>query len=214
MKKIALFIAPQYCSIQSYNGIIHALESDYKFKLFTKHKIEDNFFNDVDAVMFGGGFGDSDSYNHLLKQNEKQIKRFVSNGGKYVGICMGGYWAGSSYFNLLEGCDVVQYITRPNTDTQRPHAKNLDVIWQNTKEKMFFYDGFVVTDGNYEVVSRYMNGDAMAIIQNNIGIIGCHPEATEYWYDSYSWLKGKYQSKHHLLLDFVNKMFLNYHSRA
>ena len=122
--------------------------------------------------------------------------------------------AGSSYFNLLEGCDVVQYITRPNTDTRRPHAKNLDVIWQNTKEKMFFYDGFVVTDGNYEVVSRYMNGDAMAIIQNNIGIIGCHPEATEYWYDSYSWLKGKYQSKHHLLLDFVNKMFLNYHSRV
>ena len=205
MKKIALFVAHPYCSIQGYNGTIHALESKYKFKLFTKHKVEDNFFDDVDAVMFGGGFGDSDSYKHLLKQNAKQVRRFVDSGGKYIGICMGGYWAGSSYFNILDGCDTVQYITRPNTDTRRPHAKDLDVMWQGNKEKMFFYDGFAVTDGDYEVVSRYMNGDAMAIIQNNIGIIGCHPEATSYWYDSYSWMKGKYQSKHHLLLDFVDR---------
>ena len=207
MKKIALFVAQPYCSIEGYNGIIHALESKYKFKLFTKQVVEDNFFNDVDAVMFGGGIGDADSFKHLLRHNKDAVLQFISNGGKYLGICMGGYWAGSEYFNLLKGCDTVQYITRPNTDTRRPHAKDLDVMWQDNKEKMFFYDGFAVTDGNYEVVSQYMNGDPMAIIQNNIGIVGCHPEATEHWYSSYSWMKGKYVSKHHLLLDFVNKVF-------
>ena len=62
MKKIALFIAQPYCSIQGYNGIIHSLESKYRFKLFTKHKVEDNFFDDVDAILFGGGIGDSDSF--------------------------------------------------------------------------------------------------------------------------------------------------------
>ena len=206
MKKIALFVAHPYCSVQGYNGIIQSLESRYNFKLFTKHKVEDNFFDDVDAVMFGGGLGDSDSFKHLLKENKRDVKNFVRSGGKYIGICMGGYWTGSEYFNLLENCDTVQYIKQPNTDTRRPHAKNLDVMWEGRKEKMFFYDGFAVTDGDYETVAKYMNGDAMAIIQNNIGIIGCHPEATDYWYNSYSWMKGKYESKHHLLLDFVQKI--------
>ena len=206
MKKIALFVAHPYCSVQGYNGIIQSLESRYNFKLFTKHKVEDNFFDDVDAVMFGGGLGDSDSFKHLLKENKRDVKNFVRSGGKYIGICMGGYWAGSEYFNLLQKCDSVQYIKQPNTDTRRPHAKNLDVMWEGRKEKMFFYDGFAVTDGDYEIVAKYMNGDAMAVIQNNIGIIGCHPEATNHWYDSYSWMTGKYESKHHLLLDFVQKI--------
>jgi hypothetical protein len=46
----------------------------------------------------------------------------------------------------------------------------------------------------------------MAIIQENIGLIGCHPEAESFWYDSYSWMQGKYISKHSLLLDFVNTL--------
>ena len=206
MKRLALFVAHPYCSVQGYNGIIESLESNYTLKLFTKHEVEDDFFDDVDAVVFGGGFGDSDSFRHLLKHNGKLVKKFVNSGGKYIGICMGGYWAGSEYFDLLDGCDTVQYIKQPNTDTRRPHAKNLDIMWEGRKEKMFFYDGFAVTDGDYEIVAKYMNGDAMAVIQNNIGIIGCHPEATNHWYDSYSWMKGKYESKHHLLLDFVQKI--------
>jgi hypothetical protein len=55
-----------------------------------------------------------------------------------------------------------------------------------------------------------MNGYAMAIIQNNIGLIGCHPESEQFWYDSYSWMRGKYhRGQHHgLLLDFVDQMFV------
>jgi hypothetical protein len=206
MKKLALFVAHPYCSTQSNNGIVQALESRYSFKLFSKHEIEETFFDDVDGVVFGGGFGDSESFHHLMKHNCKSIKKFVRSGGKYIGICMGGYWAGKQYFNILQGCDTVQYIKRPYTDTRRPHAKDLDVIWNGSPEKMFFYDGFAVTPGDYLCYAKYMNSDAMAIIQNNIGIIGCHPEATQHWYDSYSWMHGKYVSKHNLLLQFVNKV--------
>lgn len=206
MKRLALFVAHPYCSVQSYNGIIQALDSKYRFKLFTKHEVEKGFFDDVDGVIFGGGIGNSDSYDHLLKNNSKVVREFVRSGGKYIGICMGGYWAGKDYLNLLDGCDTVQYITRPFTDTRRPHAKNLDIIWNGNKEKMFFYDGFAVTHGNYETYATYMNGDAMAIIQNNIGIIGCHPEATPYWFDCYSWMRGKFANKQHLLLDFVERI--------
>ena len=206
-KTIALFVAQPYVSTQSCNGIIEALSPKYNFRLFTKHEIDDGFFNNIDAICFGGGFGTADSWDHLFKVNKKSIKSFVRSGGKYIGICMGGYWTGQHYFNLLDGADVVQYIKQPNTDTRRPHAKNIQVDWNGKQEKMFFYDGFAVNgdESKYETYARYKNGDPMAIIQNNIGIIGCHPEATQYWYDEYTWLKGKYESKHNLLLEFVEE---------
>jgi hypothetical protein len=73
---------------------------------------------------------------------------------------------------------------------------------------MFFYDGCaLVGDVNkFKTIATYANGDAMAIIQNNIGLIGCHPESDLFWYDSYSWMRGKYSSKHDLLLEFVNTL--------
>ena len=207
MKKLAIFVSHPYCSVQSVNGIIESLEKKYTFKMFSKHEVEETFFDDIDAVVFPGGIGNSNSYYSLHSENEEMIKQYVLSGGKYIGICMGGYWAGSNYFNLLQGCDTVQYIKSINTDTKRPHPKNLDVIWKGKEEKMFFYDGFSVTKGNYDVYASYKNGEPMAIIQDNIGIIGCHPEATKYWYDSYSWMKNKFVSKQHLLLEFVNEVF-------
>lgn len=206
---IALFISDPKCSVQSSNGIMKALGNKYTFKIFSKNELEENFFDNVDMIIVPGGFGDSDSYKNLFKRNAKRIKKFVKQGGKYLGICMGGYWAGKHYLNILDNLDTVQYIRRPRTDTRRPHAKNIQINWQGVDTKMFFYDGCaVVGDGDYETIATYTNGDPMAIIQNNIGIIGCHPESEEFWYDSYSWLKGKYHNGEHgrLLLEFTNRL--------
>ena len=207
--KIALFVCDPKCSVQSTNGVMNALSSNYNFKLFSKNEVENGFFDDVDMVIFPGGIGDSDSYDTILKNNKDVVVDFVTRGGKYLGICMGAYWAGKDYFDILDDVDSLQYIKRPNTDTRRPHAKNIKINWQGTNTTMFFYDGCaMVGDGHYETIATYANGDAMAIIQKNIGLIGCHPESQQFWYDSYSWLKGKYHNgtQHKLLLDFVNEL--------
>ena len=208
---IALFVADPFCSVQSSNGVINALSNDYKFKLFSKNKVEEGFFEEVDIVAVPGGIGDADSFGRLFKANQNSVKNFVTNGGKYLGICMGAYWAGSNYLNILDHVDAVQYITQPNTDTRRPHAKDISIQWQGHPNRMFFYDGcaLVGDPSKFTTIATYANGDAMAIMQNNIGLIGCHPEADQFWYDGYTWLRGKYTSKHHLLLEFVNQ--LNYH---
>jgi glutamine amidotransferase-like uncharacterized protein len=86
---IALFVHQPMCSTQSGNGIIKALSSDYNFKIFSKHTLEKGFFDEVDMVAFPGGFGNSDSYDYLLKNSKHLIKNFVNNGGRYLGICMG-----------------------------------------------------------------------------------------------------------------------------
>ena len=209
MKTIALFVCDPKCSVQSSNGIIKALGEHYKFKLFSKNEVEDNFFNNVDMIAVPGGFGDSDSFKTLLKHNGKAIKKYVKNGGCYLGICMGAYWAGKHYFNILEGVDAVQYMRQPNTDTRRPHAKNIKIEWLGEPMNMFWYDGCAFTGpGYYDTIAKYTNDDPMSIIQKRIGLIGCHPESEQFWYDSYSWMKGKYHNgKHHtLLLEFVNEL--------
>ena len=211
MKTIALFVCDPKCSVQSSNGVMKALSGNYKFKLFSKNEVEQGFFDDVDMVAFPGGFGDSDSYDTILKNNKDVVVDFVTRGGKYLGICMGAYWAGKDYFNILDKVDAVQYIKRPGACTKRPHAKNMPVMWRNQPYNMFFYDGCAIVGGDmspYETIATYSNGDNMAIIQNRIGLIGCHPESEQFWYDNYSWLKGRYhQGIHHtLLLDFVNEL--------
>ena len=206
---IALFVLDPICSIQSANGIVRALQSDYNFKIFSINPLEDNFFEDIDIIAVPGGFGDASSFERAFKHNGDHITEFVRNGGKYLGICMGAYWAGKHYFNILDNVDAVQYITQPGTDTKRPHAKDIKVNWNGSSTTMFFYDGCaLVGDGQYDTVATYSTGDAMAIIQNNIGCIGCHPESEQFWYDSYSWMKGKYHNgqHHRLLLDFVNQI--------
>lgn len=207
---IALFIHDPKCSVQSGNGIMKALGEYYNFKLFSKNVVEYNFFEGVDMVAVPGGFGDSDSYDNLLKHNAKSIRKFVHNGGRYLGICMGAYWAGHHYFNILDGVDAVQYIKQPRTDTRRPHAKAVAITWDGNPDRMFFYDGCALVGDHrkFKTIATYANGDSMAIMQNRIGLIGCHPESQDFWYESYSYLRGKYHNGHHhdLLLSFVNKL--------
>jgi glutamine amidotransferase-like uncharacterized protein len=207
VKTLALYLLDPKCSVQSGNGIIHALEQDYRVKIFGKNPIEDNFFKDVDLIAVPGGFGDASSYDQAFKHNAEALREFISSGGAYLGICMGAYWAGSNYLNILNSVDAVQYIKQPNTDTRRPHAKDLLVTWNNANTRMFFYDGCALVGNlatsNTRTVARYSNGDAMAIQQGRIGLIGCHPEAEPFWYDSYSYLRGRYTNNHALLREFV-----------
>ena len=214
MKTIALFVHQPYCSVQSDNGIIEALSPYYRFKIFTKHELEDDFFDDVDCLCVPGGIGDYLTFNKVMQHHIDPIKTFLDRGGRYLGICMGAYWAGSKFLNILKNRDCVQYLARPKTDTRRPHAKNLPVDWLGNTEKMFWYDGCAITGkGKFDVVATYPNGDVMAGYQDRIGLIGSHPEAEKFWYDEYTWLAKVYdesiaRNNHELLHDFVNQLML------
>ena len=208
MKTIALFLHQPRCSVQSGNGIIQSLTPYYRFKIFTRHQLEDNFFDDVDCVAFPGGMGDADTYDWMLKENALRIRTFINRGGRYLGICMGAYWADRNYFNILDNVRAVQYIKRPHTDTRRPHAKACSITWNSQADRMYFYDGCALVGTGFETVARYANGDAMAIIQNRVGLIGCHPESQQFWYDK-NYLKPHWHQGRHnqLLQDFVHDLF-------
>lgn len=188
-----------------------ALLPHYDIVTFSEDTLNAATLSGVSVIAFPGGIGDSDSYYEFFRRRTANIVAdFVANGGKYLGICMGAYWAGKDYFNILDEVDVIQYIKHSGTCTRRPHAKNMPTNWYGGHyEDMFFYDGpTFVGHGSYKRIATYANtGLPMAIRQRNIMLIGCHPESEQFWYDSYSWMRGKYHdgTHHEILLDLVDE---------
>ncbi|NBP14561.1 hypothetical protein EBU95_09235 [bacterium] len=208
--KVALFKNHPECSIDCCNGIIEALSTEYKIDLFEKQDFNKVIFRNYDLVIFPGGIGDSHShYNLFTRRQGNMLAEYIENGGKYLGICMGAYWAGPWYFDLLENIEVVQYIKRPTADIRRPYKTVANITWHNQEYNMFFYDGctYLGDESTFITVSRYANGDPQAIIQGNVGLIGCHPESERYWYKDRYLKKDWHNKEHHVLLKhFVNQL--------
>lgn len=213
MKTIAIFLHHPECSEDCVKAMVNSLSKKYNIKIFKEEDLDDdNFFNDLDVIAFPGGIGDSDSYpNFFTRRRANKIAKFISSGGHYLGICMGAYWAGRRYFDILDAVEPVQYIKRPNADVRRSYGTVASVTWNGNLENMYFYDGcaLIGDESSFETVARYSNGDPMAIIQGRIGLIGCHPEASKYWYEkpwqyiNKFWNGGKH---HSLLVDFVDEL--------
>ncbi len=171
-KTIAIFLHHPTCSIESVNGVIAALSPSYQIRIFTRHKVPDGFFDDVDMVVFPGGVGDDSAFVSLLKNNIDEIKAFLDRGGKYLGICMGAYWADAYYFGLHKDTRVVPYINRPKADIKSSYATTVPIVWRGEAERMYFYDGPTFVGGEFEKIATYANGDPMAIVQGSIGLSG------------------------------------------
>jgi glutamine amidotransferase-like uncharacterized protein len=213
VKNLALFIHHPECSEDCVNATTHALSSDYNVRLFNEKELDDDrIFYDTDVVVFPGGIGDSDSYpNFFTRRRANRIAEFIQNGGHYLGICMGAYWAGSRYFDILDDVEPEQYIKRPESDVKRSYSTVASVTWNGQQENMFFYDGcsLIGDENKFKTIARYTNGDPMAIIQNRIGLIGCHPEAEQYWFEKPRQYINKYWNDglhHKLLLDFTKEL--------
>ena len=213
MKRLALFVRHPECSTDCAYSMVHALSAHYQIRIFEEKELDDDdFFDHLDVIAFPGGIGDSDTYpNFFTRRRANRIAEFISSGGHYLGICMGAYWAGSRYFDILDSVEPTQYIKRPNADVRRSYGTVASVTWKNQNEKMYFYDGcaLIGDETQFNTVARYANGDPMAIIQGRIGLIGCHPEAPLYWFEkpwgyiNKHWNGGKH---HELLLNFVNDL--------
>ena len=209
-KNIAIFLHHPMCSAESVNGIIRALAPAYNIKLFTRHKVQEGFFDDVAMVVFPGGTGDASGFSHLLKSNLDDVKQCLRRGGKYLGICMGAYWADAYYFDILKDTRVLQYIKRPGADIRSSYGTTAAVEWQGEKHRMYFYDGATFTEGAFQTVATYANGDPMAIVQGHVGLIGCHLESQQHWYSKKYMQPHWHQNQHHpVLWQFVANHLLN-----
>mgnify|MGYP000666221335 CR=1 FL=1 len=199
-KTIAIFVHHPTCSIDSVNGLIAALSPLAQIKLFTRHKVQQGFFDDVDLVVFPGGDGEATVFRSLLKSNMPDVRAYMQRGGKYLGICMGAYWADAYYFNLLKSTRCVQYIKRPKADIRSSYGTTAKVNWRGKPQRMYFYDGPTYVGGAFHTLASYANGDPMAVVQGSVGLIGCHLESQQHWYSKKVLQPHWHQNTHHRLL--------------
>ena len=197
------------CSVLCCSGMYEALSCDFTIEILPFKDVKIKKLKKYHIVAFPGGIGDSDSFEYLLKNRADDVAEYIGNGGRYLGICMGAYWASKYYFNLLDDVEAVQYIKRRKSDIKRSYATIADVLWNNETQSMYFYDGcaLIGDKSKMNIVSTYANGDPMAIYQKRIGLIGCHPESMPSWYDRPYLQSYWHEFAHHkLLLAFVNKL--------
>jgi hypothetical protein len=205
---MAIFIHDPQCETECALGMIDGFVRDFDIRTFGLNELNYQFLLDFDVVCFPGGMGDSDDFDNIFNAEHIQaVQKYVKHAeGKYFGICMGAYWAGPDYFDVVEDLTIGQYIERPTGDIVYDGPTVAEVTWLNEPETMYFYDGCAVLGDNMDVIATYANGDAMAVIQGNVGVIGCHPEALEWWYTEGE-IYNFYNPKHaKLMADFVKQL--------
>lgn len=135
-----------------------------------------------------------DAWEHV-KKTAPAIRKFVKNGGRYLGFCMGGYLAGQNPgFELLPG-DTDQWIASKKASIEDDGDYIVDVEWNKKKRSMYFQDGpFFIVDKDdkdakdVEVLAKYADNDKIAAMvapygKGKVGVSGPHPEADDTWYE-------------------------------
>jgi hypothetical protein len=214
MKPImAIFIHDPQCETECALGMIEGFVCDFDIRTFGLNELNYEFLLDFDVVCFPGGMGDSDDFYEIFTAEHVQaVQDYVNKAnGKYFGICMGAYWAGSAYFDVVEDLTIGQYIERPTADIDYDGPTVAEIDWGNYTTMMYFYDGCAILGESWDMdtFATYANGDPMAVIQGNVGVIGCHPEALSWWYAEGN-LDDYYDPKHAQLMCSFVKQLVNY----
>jgi glutamine amidotransferase-like uncharacterized protein len=172
----------------------------------------------ADCLVMPGGLGDSDQFDQKLYRKKKIVQNYVASGGRYLGICMGGYFAGHHYFDILTNVEAVQYIKRKGSSTKKSTPVVIDLTWGNNNNcPMYFFDGAAFIPKNCDhmpakIISRYQNGDVAALMQpfgrGIVGVIGPHPEAQKWWFYTNEHIKHRWKDsvQDKLFLNFVKKL--------
>ncbi|HEV7824733.1 MAG TPA: BPL-N domain-containing protein [Mycobacteriales bacterium] len=142
----------------------------------------------------GGGDSVERAYRQM-KGSAGTIRRYVRSGGRYLGVCMGGYLAGHWRGLRLLPEDTDQFITSPGAGVTTAEDTLVDVDWRGRRHRMFFQDGPVFrlpasVPAGVTVLARYTsNGEVAAMVapfgRGKVGVVGPHPEAPDDWYDAH-----------------------------
>ena len=136
------------------------------------------------------GGEDVDHLNQGWTAEDRQaIRDYVYNGGRYYGVCLGGYWAGDwpgsqpGFQSLgIIPAHVIAY-------SKTPEARIEKINWLGKTRYAYFQDGpaFFLSDASsVHVFATYENGSVATFIskygKGKVGISGVHFEAPRDWY--------------------------------
>ncbi|KVQ26240.1 BPL-N domain-containing protein [Burkholderia cepacia] len=140
-------------------------------------------------VQPGGGQDIPGAAASIGKDAIEAVRHYVSNGGRYLGICMGAYLAGDPGFGLVAG-EIDSEVDRPRSTLHGIADTVTPVVWRGKKRWIYFQDGAMLPAApGAAVLATYPNRDIAAATyrygKGRVGLVGPHPEADESWYREY-----------------------------
>lgn len=149
-------------------------------------------FAKADLYVQPGGTDNIDETLDALSTAEiLNLKSFVAQGGRYLGICAGGYLAGqySDELHTRKAFGLLPHLMI-DEELESSDATLLSVFWGQHKRTMYFQGGpsFGSTaTKNTQVIARYADSGHIAAQispygKGFVGVIGPHPEADQDWF--------------------------------
>ena len=126
------------------------------------------------------------------------IRGYIANGGRYLGVCLGGYWAGraGAWPGTLSGFEALDIIPARvlELSPDGTRGKVVPIHWKGRPRQAYFQDApsFEITDPSrvLKIYATYDDNGYVAAFLSRYGsgtvaVSGVHLEATQDWYDDY-----------------------------
>jgi glutamine amidotransferase-like uncharacterized protein len=178
------------CVVGVKNGLVNAnnnyLVPGYRFSYSTTRTITSSVLSHYDVLVMPGG---SSGLNYVKTISSTVIRKYVSSGHGYVGICAGAY-SGSKYVDGMYSA----WGLAPHVYSKHPnHEGNLPVSITSTGSKLFGYGGGV-TLVHYNGPALYAKGPGVVTFatyaDNHIGYKGYGAIVGESFYKGRTVLSG------------------------
>jgi hypothetical protein len=136
-----------------------------------------------------GADGDDHAAFRRQRRDRPAIRAFVRGGGRYLGVCMGGFLAERGFFGVFRG-RVDEYHSSRGASVRTADPALVEVSWRGRPRRMYFQDGgFMVprrSARDVTVLATYPNGSIAAVVARRgagkVALCGPHPEAPPQWY--------------------------------
>lgn len=143
----------------------------------------------ADLYVQPGGGDDLAATWRDLEGSADAVRDWVAGGGRYLGICFGGYLAGRAPgFDLLPG-DAFGWAGSPGASVPDARDTVIPVRWRGERRHVYFQDGpgFALEDGaEAEVLATYDDGVPAVLVAahgaGRVAVTGPHLEADASWY--------------------------------
>ncbi len=164
--------------------------SNYDFVFATGENVTNALQSAAVYIQPGGGDSMEVGWNGV-KGFAINLQKWIAAGGHYVGICMGGYLAGTQPgFDLLGDGESHGYMDSPSADIKNMSDFLITLKWRGVEKKLFFQGGpsFILPSNRngVQVLATYSNNDIAAMVvpygKGSVGVVGPHPEAPQDWF--------------------------------
>tara|TARA_Y100000310_G_scaffold40276_1_gene37794 strand:+ start:869 stop:1507 length:639 start_codon:yes stop_codon:yes gene_type:complete len=170
---------------------IKKLLTDVQHKTITRTDINNKAFSlqEFSCIIFPGGYAYPGYTKYVSQIGKQRLRKFVEDGGKYVGICAGAYFAGRNV--IYQDKDVTK---TGNYDLNLfsgivsgpAYKSNPDLRWKSTKilfeddEIRMKYAAAPCFSEHGTIIARYLD-NTPAIVSEKCGkgevlLFGPHPE--------------------------------------